>query len=106
MMLRSTFLLAALFGAAFAEKIKIGVMTDIHLQPGYKPDLATSQYCMNHTDGSEDTKTTDMAYFGRLGCDVPYKMVEALMAKMAADNSDMKALLIPGDIIGHTIPVS
>ena len=41
-MLRSSFLSAALFGAAFAEKIKIGVITDIHLQPGYKPDLAVS----------------------------------------------------------------
>ena len=27
------------------------------------------------------------------------------MAKMAADNSDMKALIVPGDIIGHAISI-
>ena len=50
----TTFVLASLLASVSAEKYKFGVMTDIHLQPGYRPELPATQYCMQSSDPTKD----------------------------------------------------
>ena len=63
---------------ANAERVKFGVLSDIHLQPFYKPDKPVDgdYYCVDQDFGDETTD--EMAYFGRLGCDLPALMVQIL----------------------------
>ncbi len=62
-------------------------------------------YCeeSSKTDASELLST--VAYFGRLGCDLPQAMVDAAFAKMAYDNADLDGIFVPGDLIGHGISI-
>lgn len=46
-----------------------------------------------------------MAYFGRFGCDVPAAMVDRAFEKMAIENPDLGFIIMPGDIVGHMIPI-
>ena len=87
-----------------AEKIKIGVLTDIHLQPNYAPNIAVSpNFCCTSTSNEDPTYEDNIANFGRFGCDLPYAMVERAFQKMAADNPDLSVILVPGDYVGHGI---
>ena len=53
-MVRSTTLLAAaLISAVNAKLYKFGVMTDIHLQPGYRSNYSADQYCMDADENVE-----------------------------------------------------
>ena len=40
-------------------------MTDIHLNPNYKPDVSDVSYCIG------EDKAEQAAYFGRAHCDSP-----------------------------------
>ena len=100
-----SFVAAILAYAASAEKYKFGVFSDIHLQPNYVPNRPASQYCEAAAEGKQDEVLTSYAYFGRMGCDVPYQMVEIAMQKMVADHPDISFLLAPGDLVGHDIPI-
>ena len=105
-MTKVSFITAVLAAVVSAEKYKIGVFTDIHLQPNYVPNRSPDQYCEVVTEeGKQDVELDTNAYFGRMGCDVPYKMVDVAMQKMAADHPDIRFLLAPGDLIGHDIPI-
>ncbi len=88
-----------------AKKYTFGVLSDIHLQPNYSPTGTVPNYCeeSSQTDSSQLLNT--VAYFGRLGCDVPETMVDAAFAKMAHDNADLDAIFVPGDLIGHGISI-
>ena len=88
-------ILFALLAATNAEKVKFGVMTDIHLNPNYKPNISGDQYCIG------DKEDDQIANFGRAHCDSPYLLVERLMQKMKAENPDLEVILIPGDIVTH-----
>ena len=45
------------------------------------------------------------AYYGRLGCDPPAQMIDALLDKMSIENSDLQVILVNGDHVGHGIPL-
>ena len=76
------------------------------MQPNYSPSATVRpNYCeeSSQTDASELLST--VAYFGRLGCDLPKTMVEAAFAKLAYDNPDLDVIFVPGDLIGHGISI-
>ena len=105
--MRASFVSAgvAIIHLANAERVKFGVLSDIHLQALYQPDRPADKNCIPPLTGHEDDheKTDDLAYFGRLGCDLPAVMVEHGFRKMAADNPDINFMLVPGDFAGHYI---
>ena len=107
--MKSSFTTAMLFASASLENIftdakiaKFGVITDIHLQPNYYPDRDSGN---GHYCELDDPIAEEMAYFGRLGCDSPFNLVDTIMQKMSHDNPDLDAIFVPGDLIGHGIPV-
>ena len=69
---KASFVTCLLASTASATKYKFGVFSDIHLQPNYMPDRPPSQYCEVASKGRFDEVLTENAYFGRIGCDVPY----------------------------------
>jgi len=86
--------------AAVAEKVKFGVLSDIHLQVNYRPDKpAEGAYCCSTGEG----KTDDLAYFGRFGCDLPPLMVDRAFEKFSTEHNDLDFILVPGDFVGHAI---
>lgn len=99
--MKASFTAALLSAIACAGRYKIGVFSDIHLQPNYLPDRPASQYCVKST--SNDKIAAEDAYFGRLHCDPPHKLVETAFQKMNADHDQIDFILVPGDLIGHSI---
>lgn len=93
---------------ALAEKVKFGVLSDIHLQPYYNPKIpqvspAGDQYwCVPQEDFVWYTDPVE-ANFGRLGCDLPALMIVRGFEKMSAENSDINFILVPGDFVGHEL---
>ena len=53
----------------------------------------------------EDVILSTNAYFGRLGCDAPYLLVETAMKHMSQNNPDLDFILVPGDLVGHSISI-
>ena len=88
-------LIPGLLAATNAKKVKFGVMTDIHLNLGYKADISGDSYCEGFG------KATEVANFGRAHCDSPTLLVERLMEKMKAENPDLDVILVPGDMVTH-----
>ena len=78
MFTRGALLGALLATASQAAKYTIGVFSDIHLQPNYLPNRSPSKYCEKSNDQDEEI-LPDLAFFGRMGCDVPQLMVEVAM---------------------------
>ena len=103
--MRASFVSAgvAIVQLANAERVKFGVLSDIHLQPFYRPDKPVdgNYFCVDQDFGDETT--SDMAYFGRLGCDLPALMVERAFQKMSTENPDINFILVPGDFVGHEL---
>ena len=105
-------IVGALAKVSLASVIKFGVLTDLHLQPYYdetKP--AAPDFCCSNVVDS-DLKTTEeegdsiniaKAYFGRLGCDPPARLVEMMMDKMSSENQELQVILVNGDHVGHGI---
>lgn len=112
---------------------KFGVFSDFHLMDDYGPTSGNSLYCIKPkpqeeqdpsilellrsgsplealsqlSGGSEepsgDTEETEIAVLGRLGCDGPHELADAMMQLFVQENQDEKAdfILLTGDIVRH-----
>ena len=93
---------STLASLANTEAIKFGVLTDIHLNPEYKPNLD-----VGHTfcgPGPQESTAKDVANFGRPGCDSPKLLVKTMMKQMKEEHPDLEVILVPGDIVTHAFP--
>jgi hypothetical protein len=50
------------------------------------------------------TKDPTLALYGRHGCDSPFILFKAALEKMVAVNPSPNIVMVPGDIVSHTIP--
>ena len=74
------------------------MLTDIHLNPGYVPELESNTFCMSTEKARE---ADEIAEFGRPGCDSPRLLVETMMNQMRAQHPDLEVILVPGDLVTH-----
>ena len=81
-------------------ELKIAVLSDIHLNPEYDPDISEVTYC--HGDG---LAAKEQAFLGRRGCDSPLTLLKMALEVIKSENPDLDVLLVPGDFIGHAYPL-
>jgi hypothetical protein len=61
--------------------LKAAILTDIHINTGYFPNITLDTFCENKTTG---VKYTDqVAHLGRQGCDPPIELLEKILLKMS-----------------------
>lgn len=77
-------------------------MTDIHINPGYYPNITADTFCEMKPTGVNYTE--ELAYMGRQGCDPPIELLERILIKLSAE-PNLHILYMPGDFIGHGIPI-
>ena len=50
--------------------------------------------------------TDQLAPYGRFGCDPPVETLELLLKRMRDQETNIDLLFMPGDFIGHAIPLA
>ena len=85
-----------------AEEIQIGVISDMHLSPKYDPEISNMTRCQNIPTAHKDIT---IAPYGRKGCDSPISLVTSSLQQMKLIIEHPDAILYPGDLLGHEIPL-
>ena len=81
----------------------MGVLSDIHINPFYRDNITRLSYC---EDNGVKTRYTDqLAPLGRMGCDPPVELLRRFLVKINETEPDLDFLFMPGDFIGHAIPM-
>jgi hypothetical protein len=100
--------LVLLFLYGYVRSLKIAVMSDIHIQPYYDPDIS-NLYACNPLDPDhpfdwirKHMLNDSHAPLGRLFCDPPAVLTESFMKKIALEEKP-DVLIVAGDIIGHKL---
>ncbi len=89
---------------AWSKTWKSAVLTDVHININYVPNITADTYCELKPANTQYTK--DISYFGRLGCDPPPALLERFLQRINQTEPDLDLLFMPGDFIGHSIPIS
>lgn len=85
-----------------AEALKVGILADPHMLDAYEPS-SSSHHCGR---GGTISKTAGPnAPLGRLGCDAPPELIEALMQTFKNKEGTPDFFTLNGDVIGHGISI-
>ena len=79
------------------------MLTDVHIDPHYQANVTVETYCELSPRGYNYTE--NVAHLGRLGCDAPIELLERVLYKMNQSEGNLDLLFMPGDFIGHAIPI-
>ncbi len=79
------------------------MLTDVHIDPEYYANITAETYCEKKPKGFNYTE--NVAHLGRLGCDAPIELFERILYKMNQSEGELDLLFMPGDFMGHTIPI-
>jgi len=107
---------------------KFGVFSDFHLMDDYGPRSGNSLYCVKQEEqdpsvlellrsgsplealtqlagGEDPAAPTEIAVLGRVGCDGPHELADAMMQLFVQENQDEKVdfILLTGDIVRHQV---
>lgn len=77
-----------------AHSFTFGVITDIHLDLGYDPEVGRLDHCKK---GGK--KANFPALYGRKGCDTPYSLLVSCIEELKKKKID--AILVAGDLANH-----
>ena len=77
----------------------ISMINDVHLDLKYDPTVDVKSHCQTGM-----TKDNTLALYGRHGCDGPFTLFKSALEKMKAVNPSPNLILVPGDMVSHTIP--
>ena len=77
----------------------IMIVNDVHLEPNYDPYVSKDHGCQ-----AGKPKGYSQALYGRPGCDSPYSLFISTLQKMKEVNPNPNLILVPGDIVTHSIP--
>ena len=94
-------LLSSNYQSLAQQTWKIAVLTDVHLNPLYQPNITRTTYCQIDK-GNE--YTNDIALFGRIGCDPPELLLDRFLQRLN-ESEKPDILFMPGDFLGHAIPL-
>lgn len=82
---------------------KVAVLSDTHVNVNYQNNITADTYC--EKSGSTKMQYTDViAPLGRMGCDPPVELLQRFLDRMKEGGAP-DVLFMPGDFIGHSIPV-
>jgi len=73
------------------------------VNPNYYANITADTYCEMKDKGVKYTET--LAFLGRQGCDPPPNLFERFLIRLSKVEKDVDILFMPGDFIGHSIPV-
>ena len=86
---------------AAVQAYKVGVISDIHLNLAYNPDIAAGNCGQSSTTIIGDP----IAEFSRYGCDSSANLVETMFTRFLDKFGKPDVLLIPGDHAAHGVAV-
>jgi hypothetical protein len=86
-----------------AKGWKAGVLSDVHVEPNYQQNITADTKCI--LNEKKVVYTDQFAPYGRLGCDIPVGTLELVLKRMSEKEKKLDVLFMPGDFIGHTIPI-
>ena len=66
---------------SLAKGWKAGVMSDVHIEPNYQPDITAKTYCAKNE--TNVVYTDQIAPYGRLGCDPPIRTLELILKRIS-----------------------
>ena len=90
--------LAAL-AVASAYGLKVGVITDMHTNPNYDPNISSKYDCVKQSGATTDV----VAPLGRYGCDSSIALVDVMLQHFLDTWGKPDILLVTGDHVAHCI---
>ena len=96
-------ILALILGVQVCQAWKVAVISDMHLNVKYRPDLSEKTFCEDNNGQAESAEM--YAPYGRIGCDPPPLLLEKLLQRLNQTDGQIDILFLPGDFIGHSIPI-
>ena len=95
-------LLVLILSTALATRVAI--INDLHLDPFFDPSATSQDDCRGPNPFKMlNIKETNMAPYGRYGCDVSPTLVNILLGKLKELGGDIDVVLVSGDYTGHDI---
>lgn len=89
-------------GLARLEKVKIGILNDLHFEPYYQPGAPKANNCRGPTPFEMlNTLEAEINPFGIYGCDAPERLIRLITDKMNELDPDIDVLLVTGDFVAH-----
>ena len=93
----SNFTLLATIAAVTARALKVGVISDLHLNQAYNSLGGTDDNCVT------EAANAVAAPLARFGCDPSEKMVTHMMQRFKDAFGDVDLILAPGDAVAHKV---
>lgn len=79
-----------------AFSLKILHLTDLHLDPHYRPHSSLLSFC--HRPATQDFDFERAGEFGAHGCDTPRWLIERAITGLASEQKDINLIVVTGDI--------
>ena len=101
-------LILGLLGTAIfmVQGLKVALFSDVHVLPSYNAKANNTCYCTLECSGTQDLKpyvaSSAFAPLGKVYCDPPQDLLEAMLQKLNIERPDLDILFVTGDIVGHT----
>ena len=92
--------LAAFAISAQAGSIKVGLISDLHLNLGYDSQASADDNCVSGGSGSSESQT---APIGRIDCDPSETLVDYMLQRFKVVFGEVDVLLVTGDHVAHDI---
>ncbi|CDW83200.1 UNKNOWN [Stylonychia lemnae] len=99
--------------AVATNALKFAVLSDMHLQPYYDPNIDAQHFCQNYfiknklkLSYQDLITSSDYAPLGRLLCDPPADLIESFMRRINETEGQVDVILLTGDMIGHNLAVN
>jgi len=83
------------------EQFKIGIITDIHIDPYYDPEVSVGNKCMAGSPKESDTSMPSK--FGKRGCNSPKDLFLATLDKLHDVLPKPDLIVVTGDIAPHSL---
>ena len=100
-------ILGLLSTAIFMVKgLKVALFSDVHILPSYNAKANNTCFCTVECTGTQNLNpnvaSSAFAPLGKLFCDPPQDLFEAMLQKLTFERPDLDILVVTGDIVGHT----
>lgn len=95
------FALAALSSALSAQALKVGVISDLHMNPYYSATASEDTNCV--ASNAAGTVSNDTAPIGRINCDPSPVLVGYMLQRFTEAFGDVDVILVTGDHVAHKV---
>ena len=89
--------------ASSAQALKVGVISDLHMNPYYSATASEDTNCVASNDKDFETVTKDTAPIGRINCDPSPILVDYMLQRFTEAFGDVDVILVTGDHVAHGV---